>query len=302
MVTTVNAEGVRRSGYSRRMSFLDKVGSILKREAKDLGEVAEDARDKFDAELSKREAELAMTPSERIKALQAQASTTDSKIDSIMEKAGAAQSSEPEVPGVTHRVTANSPGSVVDGSGEVLNVPLVLAPTAEDLNKPATPNIAASVPTPTPVETASPAPVPPPLPPAVSTDAADVPSFEVPSARDLQAKPDLPIADIPDAVAKVSEPPIAKPSNPTPPARPKVEVPRVDLDAKQPETPAAKQPVAEQPVEASEPAEPKVEPATAEPKPDFDKAPAQLKYERARAAANDLLDELRGELRSDGEI
>ena len=36
--------------------------------------------------------------------------------------------------------------------------------------------------------------------------------------------------------------------------------------------------------------------------PDYGKTPAQLKYERARAAANSLLDELRGELKEEGEI
>ena len=43
---------------------------------------------------------------------------------------------------------------------------------------------------------------------------------------------------------------------------------------------------------------PSVDPSS----PDYGKTPAQLKYERARAAANDLLDELRGELKDEGEI
>jgi hypothetical protein len=36
--------------------------------------------------------------------------------------------------------------------------------------------------------------------------------------------------------------------------------------------------------------------------PDYGKTPAQLNYERARAAANTLLDELRAELKDDGTV
>ena len=36
--------------------------------------------------------------------------------------------------------------------------------------------------------------------------------------------------------------------------------------------------------------------------PTYEKTPAQLKYEEARAAADALLEELRGELREDGDL
>ena len=43
------------------MGFFNKVGSFLKREAKDLGDAAEDVKKKLDDELTRREDELKMT-------------------------------------------------------------------------------------------------------------------------------------------------------------------------------------------------------------------------------------------------
>lgn len=72
------------------MGLFSKVASFLKREAKDIGEAADDLKDTLDAELTKREQELQMSPSEKIQAIQQDAQATDDRIDSIVERAAAA--------------------------------------------------------------------------------------------------------------------------------------------------------------------------------------------------------------------
>jgi len=71
------------------MGLADRIIGFLKREAKDVGDMAEKARDKLDAELTKREADLKKTPSERIDDLQDKASETDAEFDRILDKADA---------------------------------------------------------------------------------------------------------------------------------------------------------------------------------------------------------------------
>lgn len=71
------------------MGLADKIIGFLKREAKDVGDMAEKARDKLDAELTKRETDLKKTPSERIEDLQGKASETDAEFDRILDKADA---------------------------------------------------------------------------------------------------------------------------------------------------------------------------------------------------------------------
>lgn len=134
------------------MGFFDKVGSLFKREAKDLGDAVEGVKNTFAQELTKREHELEMTPSQKIAALQQQAATTDARFDAISDKAsgkGALADAVAEVgqlpvdvslPNITHillpdgRVrSGNDLDQVVDISGAVHHVPVVEAPTVEDL-------------------------------------------------------------------------------------------------------------------------------------------------------------------------
>ncbi len=69
------------------MGLFDKVKAFLKSEADDIADMAGDARDKLDDELTRREAELAMTPAEKIDALQQKAAATDDEFDRIVDKA-----------------------------------------------------------------------------------------------------------------------------------------------------------------------------------------------------------------------
>lgn len=72
------------------MGMLDKFTRFLKGEASDIGEAADQLKDRFDEELTRREAELAKTPSEKIDDLKAKASETDDEFDRILAKADAA--------------------------------------------------------------------------------------------------------------------------------------------------------------------------------------------------------------------
>lgn len=204
------------------MGFLDKLGSFLKREAKDIGEAAEGVKDKLDEELTKREEELAMTPSEKIAALQEKATLGDDKLDRIADKALGREamaeavaevgdvSSETELPNVTHIVLA-------DGDEA-----------------------------------------------ATADEAAEEKASDHESAA---AKSDSSDVDQPAESATAED--SAAPQN------------------------------AAEAADAAEAAAggPKAPSAT-----NYDKTPAQIKYEQARAAADDLLKELRGELKDDGEI
>ena len=93
---------------------------------------------------------------------------------------------------------------------------------------------------------------------------------------------------------------------PVPAAAPPEPSPAVADEPPRRETPAEiaarvvaelEQAVAEDPEPAPAPAAP-----APTPEPTFEKTPAQRKYEEARRAADALLEELRGELRDDGEI
>lgn len=68
------------------MSLFDKVGAFLKREADDVGDIAARARDRLDQELTEREAELKMTPEEKLRAIQRKSSETDAKMERIADK------------------------------------------------------------------------------------------------------------------------------------------------------------------------------------------------------------------------
>jgi len=215
------------SGYGVCMGFLDKVGSFLKREAADLGDAADGVKDKFEQELSKREQELKMSPSEKIAALQAQASGTDSKLDAIADKAlgrealadAATEVSEipatTGLPNVTHVVSAND-----QADGQLLST--------DDTSANDT---------------------------AASADHAR-------SADELAALPETP--DSTEGTATDAPEPVSETLSPS----------NARGDSVAPTTPGTK----------------------------YDKTPAQIKYEQARDAADDLLAELRGELKDDGSI
>lgn len=123
-----------------------------------------------------------------------------------------------------------------------------------------------------------------------SAPAHDVPVIEVPTTDDLgQEQPPHPTASLPDAAAAPDVP--DTPDSPESPDTPAVDDLGQDLPAPPTSTPAA---VPESAVEATEAVPQQLDPSN----PAFGKTPAQLKYELARAAAN----ELRGELKDDGEI
>ena len=253
------------------MGLFDKVGSLFKREAKDLGDAAEDIKHAFDRELTKRENQLGMTPSEKIAVLQQQGSATDARFDAIADKAsrlgaladavaeGGDLAVDASLPNVTHivlpdgRVRSGSDMShVADDVGAVPDVPVVEAPTAEDLQK-----------------------------------------FDMPEATDLPA----PAAAEPEsAVEHLLEAHLAEAKtliedfSPSPAGEPATTIEALPVAA-----------VAAGP----EPASPDAEEMRSEldqSSPDYGKTPAQLNYERARAAANTLLDELRAELKDDGTV
>jgi|GEM_PF-1151673 len=325
------------TGYCGAMGFLDKVGSFVKREVKDLGEVAKSAKDKFDQGLAKREQELKMTPSEKIASLQQQAATTDATLDAIADRATDRNEvadavdevgdidSDDDLPSVTHIVLPDgrvgSDGEVaehvVDEQVNVHEVPPVEAPFADGLNKFPPPEGAAV--------DALPAP-----PDAVSTG-ADAEQVE---ARQDAAAPDALLEDM-QAKLAAATPPSVDEGDPAVPTYKPDETNHAEFD----DTDEAAAPVAttvadtaeqllppppdvsdvvdevlpppatgaapdfdpDQPVDSNAEAA-NLAPSPEAPSPDYGKTPAQLKYERARAAANDLLDELRGELKAGGEI
>jgi len=266
------------------MGIFDKVGSFIRREAKDLGDAADGVKDKFDQELTKREQELEMTPSEKIAALQQQAAASDANFDAIADKATGRTANADAVaevgdlpadvslPNVTHIVLPDgrvksgaSIDKVAEAGGTVHEVPLVQAPTPEDLSKP---------------ETAAASPE------------------STPASPTTQAVP----------VAPAHEP--VTPAEPAAPLEPAAQEPVVSVEPSAPaddhsEVPNTAQASAE--VDVAAPAsdsveEPEATSAAPSSDPGYDKTPAQIKYELAREAANDLLDELRGELKGDGEI
>lgn len=276
------------------MGLFKKVTSFLRREAEDVGDAADDLKDRFDEGLAKREAELEMTPSEKIEAIQEQADATDSRFDEILEKAEAqghlveaeaeVAAAEPVLPNITHIVL---PDGRVKSGDEIDDRPV--------------PPIG--------------------LPPAVPTGAAPVPSQPGGQAPSDGTEPEIgslewvmasdPEDRLTSGESSTTSNPmtasgaIIKPSNA--PAAPPPEAPA-------PEPVAAPPPAAEAPLAAEAPAPEPTPAAEAQPAPeaspqpdpevsaDFGKTPAQLKYEKARAAANALLEELRGELHDDGDI
>lgn len=265
------------------MAFFD----FLKREAKDLGDAAEKAKDRFDQELTKREQELEMTPSEKVAALQEQASTNDAKFDAILEKAGAqgamadAVADVESLPKVTHIVLPDGQvrsgeeagPAVADQHGTAPEVPLVSAPTTEELQEPPA---AAESPT-----AQIPADTNPVAPPAATAEPAPSQGLPAPPAA---------------ATAAVHD----QSTPPTPVVRPSSEPPEAVVTSSVESSAAPQGAPTPAPAANVAPSQPSVSDDPTNP--DFGKTPAQLKYERARAAANDLLDELREELKDEGDI
>lgn len=326
------------------MGLFDKVSGFVKREAEDIGEVAERARDRLDQELSEREAELEMTPAEKLRALQRKARQNDDRVDEIMEKAGvstaeadaaaevqarAAAAADLEPPSVTQIVLAD--GSVRSGDDPSLDADGETdedeTPDEGDLSwvaprqgeEAVVPAFSAAV------GAASPSNQPDEA--AGADDLADaaavvdaLPASQAPAsetADHVEALPEPPVAEpVPvetsEPVAPEPEASELPPPPPPPlpePVAPAAEPAPAEADASEPprrETPAeiAARVVAELEQAVAEEPEPAPAPAAPAPKPEptFEKTPAQRKYEEARRAADALLEELRGELRDDGEI
>lgn len=177
------------------MGFLDKLTGFLKGEAKDIGEMAESAKDRLDEELTKREHDLAQSPADKIRDIQQETLAEDAEFDRILDKAGVKQA------------TADAEAEVAAVSAE---------PTEDE---------------------------------AVN-DLADAVG-----GGEAGAEAEEPVADVTEKLDPVGEEGIAGSAGNA--SRPRAE---------------------------------------------FDKTSAQHRYEEQRAAADDLLDELRGELDADGEI
>jgi hypothetical protein len=297
------------------MGLFDKVSGFVKREAEDIGEVAERARDRLDQELAEREAELEMTPAEKLRALQRKARQTDDRVDEIMEKAGAstadaeaeaevqaraAAAADREPPNVTQIVLAD--GSVRSGDDPTLDASGDAdedeTPDEGDLSwvaprqgeEAVVPAFSAAV------GAASP-----------STATEEPENAQAPAEPAPVETPQAPTTDPVTAEASELPPPPPPPMpEPVPAAAPPEPSPAVADEPPRRETPAEiaarvvaelEQAVAEDPEPAPAPAAP-----APTPEPTFEKTPAQRKYEEARRAADALLEELRGELRDDGEI
>ena len=332
---------------------------FLKREAKDLGEAAEAARSKFDEELSERERELNMTPSEKIAALQQKAEATDAKFDQIAKKA---DGTDPALPNITHIVLpdgqvksgANVAPGVVDDNG------LLRPPTPPQIPSiPGQRSAQAAVPQASPepayVEPEpAPAPFEPPIEPVFTMRDPNLPretSEPVAEAVQPPIEPVFTVRD-PNLPRETSEPEPTAPADPvfverdpvlakesTAASSPEADIDRIErsLEESMSESPEdvldriersldtenapvsqfepdvaarteATPPPAPAATPAATPSEPAAEaapPQPTEPERDpaaYKKTAAQIKYEQARASANDLLDELRGELKADGEI
>lgn len=321
------------------MGFFDKVSGFVKREAEDIGEVAERARDRLDQELAEREAELEMTPAEKLRALQRKARQTDDRVDEIMEKAGAstaAADATAEVQAQANPATDLEPPSVTqivlpDGSVRSGDDPTLDAAGESDEDE--TPDegdlswvapregeeavvpafsaaVGAASPSNPPDEAADEGP------PVDMSDAESVVDALAATATPGLPASDAPVAEPPATViAGASSPPDVSDLPPAPPQpMPGTAPPATDpadsaAVAEEPprrETPAeiAARVVSELEDAVAEDPEPAAAPAASAPKPEptFDKTPAQRKYEEARLAADALLEELRGELRDDGEI
>lgn len=335
------------------MGLFDKVGAFIKREADDIGEVAERARDRIDDALTEREEELEMTPSEKLRALQRKARQTDERFDEIVDKAEAraagteaeADAAPPapvdlgeDAPNVTHIVLAD--GSVRSGDDiidddededeepeevvEAGDLSWVAPRDGEEAIFPAFQGrVSAAEPSSGPVGEPEEDPRDAQHPPAAHEQAvaAAEPAEQPLTTPETPETPEAPVESgesvesVETAVVQVDEPTVEATSEadeltdlPPPPAVPDVPAAVAEpVAAAAPvETPAEiaarvvadlEEAVSSDPV-ATEPA-PQAAPA---PEPTFEKTPAQLKYEKAREAADALLDELRGELKNDGEI
>ncbi|KAG1647895.1 hypothetical protein GQR58_030258 [Nymphon striatum] len=302
------------------MGLFDKVGAFIKREADDIGEVAERARDRIDDALTEREEELEMTPSEKLRALQRKARQTDERFDEIVDKAEArAAGTEAEADAAPAAPVDlgedvpehEEPEEVVEAG----DLSWVAPRDGEEAIFPAFQGrVSAAEPSSGPVGEPEEDPRDAEHPPAAHEQAI---AAEEPAEQPLTT-PEAPVEggeSVETAVVQVDEPTVeatseaAEPTDlPHPPAVPDVPAAVAEpVAAAVPvETPAeiaarvvadleeavSSDPVATEPVPQAAPA----------PEPTFEKTPAQLKYEKAREAADALLDELRGELKNDGEI
>jgi len=200
------------------MGFLDKVTSFLKSEAKDIGEMAESAKDKFDEGLTAREEALEQTPADKIRDIQENAKAQDAEFDRILTKADAKVADQTAEAEVAELAADVSTGSSAEAGGDVMDA----------------------------------------LDPVADSDTEAVES-ETDSASEA-AEPDT-LSGVDQAAA--------------------------DAEAK-----------AAQAASDAGDAAPQVAAASVPPV----KSDAQIRYEQAKASADDLLNELRGELDADGQI
>lgn len=325
---------------------------FIKKEADDVNKVVDRARERIDAALTEAEAELEMTPAEKLRALQRKGRQTDEAFDRIADKVAEQTAPEPppsldEAPEVTSIVLSD--GSVRSGN-DVPPEPEELEPEQPEDTGPAAGGLdwvaprpgeeavvpkfggtgpvaegdPAASPEPEATHEASPAEAPAPVhavpldegqpepTPAMAAPPADVAAPAAPVGSPSPAAPDSSLADLPapPTQAPAAEiPPVPEPlppRAPEPEPMPESKLPSIDeiLGTSTGESPAeiAARVVAELEAAVEEPAVTEPAPVDAPPEPQFEKTPAQLKYEKAREAADALLEELRGELRSEGEI
>ena len=92
------------------MTFWDKLRSILKSEASDIGDELGKARDSFDAALTRKEEELAATPKERMDMILDDIGESDDEFDRILDKAEGRTS----MASATSEVRETATGKVAD--------------------------------------------------------------------------------------------------------------------------------------------------------------------------------------------
>lgn len=252
------------------MGLFDKVGSFLKRESADVEEAIDRVKERIDDELSEREAELEMSPAEKLRALQRQGRATDQKMDRIADK-------------VEQKATgsdADAEASAVDES-DADDAAALDESDADDAEAPA-------------LDEADAGEAEPPTPPAVTQIVLPDGSVYSGGASVDDDDDELEAVTEPERVA---EPPHAGDLAWLAP-QPGEEAVVPAFNAASPDDSAA-QVLSEH--EAALDSSPEPDPAP-EASSTYEKTPAQLKYEEARAAADALLAELRGELREDGEL
>lgn len=98
------------------MTFWDKVRSILKSEASDIGDELGKARDSFDATLTRKEEELAASPKERMDMILDDIGDSDSEFDRILDKAEGRTSMAAATEEVRETATGEPMSAVADAA------------------------------------------------------------------------------------------------------------------------------------------------------------------------------------------